>query len=141
MGLFNTITNITNDTLDSQLQTMTGIIKTYYNGACTVETDDGVMENVKCVNIPKIGSECILMPVDEEYQCIPNEIDDTSTIYAMGLGKFSINNEGDLLFELPIGSTNYMSINNNGDLIVNLDNETNAKFKIDDNGDLTYGSV
>lgn len=139
MGLLETIQKTAKDEIDSQPPTMNGTIKSYYNGAVTVETDDGVMENIRCVNVPRIGSACLLVPVGEEYTCIPNEFDDTAEIYAMGLGKFHINDNGYLIFELPIGKSNYMSINSNGYLIVNLDSTTNQKFKINDDGEVIYG--
>lgn len=138
MGLFNTMTNIAQDTIDKQPKTVYGTVTYYYNGSVTVTTDNGTFENIRCSGIPKIGSSCVLIPVGDEYTCLPNEVDDTSMIYAMGLGKFKINEDGDLLFDLAIGVSNYFSINNNGDLIVNLDNATNQKFKIDTYGDVIY---
>ena len=137
MGLLDTIKDITQDTIDSQPKTLYGTVTKYYDGTCTVETDDGLLENIKCINIPRIGTACLLIPVDDEYNCIPNEIDDTTTLYALGLGKFTINEEGNLLYDLPIGVTNYFSISN-GNLTVNLDNVTNQKFSINDEGCVIY---
>ena len=138
MGLLDTIKDITQDTIDSQPQTLYGTVTKYYDGSCTVETDDGILENIQCVNIPKIGTACLLIPVEDTYNCIPNEIDDTTSLYAMGLGKFNINDDGDLNYELPIGITNYFTLNNNGDLIINLDAVTNQKFSINDDGCVIY---
>ena len=138
MGLLDTIKDITQDTIDSQPQTLYGTVTKYYDGSCTVETDDGILENIQCVNIPKIGTACILIPIEDTYNCIPNEIDDTTSLYAMGLGKFNINDDGDLNYELPIGITNYFTINNNGDLIINLDAVTNQRFSINDDGCVIY---
>ena len=141
MGLLKTITGVAQDTIDKQPKTLYGTVTNYYNGTCTVETDDGLLENIKCINIPKIGTACLLIPVDEEYNCIPNEIDDTTTLYALGLGKFTIDTNGDLNYTLPIGVTNYFTINNNGDLIINLDNTTNQKFSINTDGDVIYADI
>ena len=138
MGLLETIQSTASDVIDSQPKTVQGTVKSYHEGVCTVETSDGLMENLPCVNIPKIGTGCLVVPSDGEYTCIPNEVDDSAMIFAMGLGKFTIDNNNDLLYELPIGVTNYMSLSN-GDLIVNLDNTTNQKFSIDNNGDVIYG--
>jgi hypothetical protein len=138
MGLLDTIKDITQDTIDSQPQTLYGTVTKYYDGSCTVETDDGILENIQCVNIPKIGTACLLIPVDDTYNCIPNEIDETTSLYAMGLGKFNINDDGDLNYELPIGITNYFTLNNNGDLIINLDAVTNQRFGINDDGCVIY---
>ena len=142
MGLLDTITNTAQDVVDQQPKTLTGTVTSYYNGQCTVNIDDEEsMENLQCVNIPKIGTQCLLVPVEDTYQVIPNEIDDTATIYALGLGKFTINDDGYLIYELPIGVSNYMSINNNGELIVNLDNATNQEFSINDEGECIYGAI
>ena len=138
MGLFGTITSVAQDVVDNQPQTTYGTVTNYYDGSCTVATDTGTFENIKCINIPKIGSACILIPVGEEYTCIPNEVDDTAMIYGIGLGKFHINDEGNLLYDMGIGRTNYFSINSNGDLIVNLDSATNQKFSINENGEVVY---
>jgi hypothetical protein len=138
MGLLDTIKDITQDTIDSQPQTLYGTVTKYYDGSCTVETDDGILENIQCVNIPKIGTACLLIPVEDTYNCIPNEIDETTSLYAMGLGKFNINDDGDLNYELPIGITNYFTLNNNGDLIITLDAVTNQRFSINDDGCVIY---
>ena len=59
-------------------------------------------------------------------------------IYALGLGKFEINSDGDLILTLPIGVENYFSIDNNGDLIVDLDETEAEKFSINNDGDVIY---
>ena len=142
MGLLDLISNITQDIIDKQPKPLNGTVKSYYDGACTVETDDGVMENIECVNIPKIGTSCLLVHVDDDYTCIPTETDDTLMIYSLGLGKFSINNEGDLLFDMAIGAENYFSINNDGDLIIDLNGDTREQdFSINDDGDVIYDGV
>ena len=137
MGLLDTIQGITEDVISEQPRTLYGTVMSYYDGTVTVETDDGLLENIPCVNIPKIGTACLLVPVSDEYTCIPNEIDDTIGLYAMGLGKFSINSDGDLLYDLPIGASNYFSLSS-GDLIVNLDSTTNQRFSINDDGCVIY---
>lgn len=64
---------------------------------------------------------------------------DDTMIYALGLGKFNINSDGDLILTLPIGVDNYFSIDNNGDLIVDLDDATAEKqFSINEDGDVIY---
>ena len=60
-------------------------------------------------------------------------------IYALGLGKFKINNDGDLILTLPIGVENYFELDNNGDLIIDLDETEAEKFRINDDGDVIYG--
>ena len=141
MGLLDTMTGVAQDTIDQQPKPLNGTVKAYYDGAVTVETTDGVMENIQCSGVPKINCACLLVPVDDTYVCIPNEVDDTAMIYAMGLGKFSINGDGDLIYSLPIGVENYFNVDSNGDLIVSLDNETNEKFSINDDGDVVYAGL
>lgn len=64
---------------------------------------------------------------------------DDTLIFALGLGKFNINTDGDLILTLPIGVENYFSIDNNGDLIIDLDDsDMESKFSINDGGDVIY---
>ena len=58
-------------------------------------------------------------------------------IYALGLGKFNINEDGDLIYTLPIGVENYASIVD-GDLIINLDSTEAERFSINDKGEVIY---
>ena len=64
---------------------------------------------------------------------------DDQMIYALGLGKFQINKDGDLIYTLPIGVENYTSINEDGDLIINLDSTEANKFQINNEGEVIYG--
>lgn len=64
---------------------------------------------------------------------------DDQMIYALGLGKFHINNDGDLIYTLPIGVENYASINSDGDLIIDLTESENSKFQINNEGEVIYG--
>ena len=64
---------------------------------------------------------------------------DDTLIYALGLGKFEINEDGDLTLTLPIGVDNYFSINEDGDLIVDLgDPDVEKQFSINEDGDVIY---
>ena len=63
---------------------------------------------------------------------------DDQMIFAMGLGKFNINSDGDLIFTLPIGVENYASINEDGDLIIDLDDSEAERFSINDKGEVIY---
>lgn len=64
---------------------------------------------------------------------------DDQMIYSLGLGKFQINTNGDLIFTLPIGVDNYASINSDGELIIDLDETEANKFSINDKGEVIYG--
>lgn len=63
---------------------------------------------------------------------------DDQMIYALGLGKFNINSDGDLIYTLPIGVENYTSINEDGDLIIDLDSTEAKRFNINDKGEVIY---
>lgn len=63
---------------------------------------------------------------------------DDQMIYALGLGKFNIDNNGDLIFTLPIGIENYASVNEDGDLIIDLDESEASKFQLNDEGEVIY---
>lgn len=63
---------------------------------------------------------------------------DDQMIYALGLGKFNINEKGHLILNLPIGVENYFTINNQGHLIIDLDNSEASKFSINDEGRIIY---
>jgi len=64
---------------------------------------------------------------------------DDQMIFSLGLGKFEINSDGDLILTLPIGVDNYFEIDSNGDLIVNLDDsDIEERFSINDDGDVIY---
>lgn len=63
---------------------------------------------------------------------------DDLMIHALGLGKFQIDSNGDLIVTLPNGIDNYFSINN-GDLIIDTEESEASKYNINDKGVLTYG--
>lgn len=64
---------------------------------------------------------------------------DDQMIYALGLGKFHIDENGDLILDLPIGVANYFELNENGDLIVDLgDSEQEQRFSLNEEGDVIY---
>lgn len=63
---------------------------------------------------------------------------DDNMIYALGLGKFNINGDGDLTVDLGFGVSNYFSIVD-GDLLVDLESSSDAeKFSINEDGVLVY---
>ena len=64
---------------------------------------------------------------------------DDTMIYALGLGKFHIDENGDLIVDLPIGVENYFELNSDGDLIVDLDDpEMEQRFSLNEDGDVIY---
>ena len=121
MGLMDTFVSIVNDVVEGKPSTLFGRIINYYENTVTVETDNGLLENIKCVNVPVIGSPCILVPVDEEYICIPTQMDEYTReeIDEMISGgsvdlkqyvkkadvdlKFSLEDNGTIIFGIDVG--------------------------------------
>jgi hypothetical protein len=79
MPLLDTVQSITKDELSKQPSPVLGIVTAYYDGSCTVRTDEGTFENIKCIGIAKLNLPCILIPVGETYVCIPNMDSQTTT--------------------------------------------------------------
>lgn len=75
MGLFDTIQGINNDNMAKLPSNKLGKVKNYYNGACTVETSEGTLENIPTLNPPKIGEGCVLVAVGKDYVCIPLDLE------------------------------------------------------------------
>ena len=65
---------------------------------------------------------------------------DEQMIYSLGLGLFTINDDGDLIYNLSIGVDNYFSIDDTtGNLLIDLDESEASKFSINDEGEIVYG--
>ena len=75
-SLIENIQAISENVIQNQPSANFGRVIRYYDDTVTVETDDGVLENIKCVNVPQIGSPCVLVPVRGEFVCIPNDVDE-----------------------------------------------------------------
>lgn len=72
MGLLDTIQNVTRNELESRPSAVMGVVTAYYDGSCTVRTDGGTLENIKCVTPPMIEGPCVVVPVGEDMVCVPN---------------------------------------------------------------------
>lgn len=86
-----------------------------------VEVADGILEKIKCIGVPKINEECMIIYENNDYNspvCIPVVNNDSDVAKAMGYGAFSIDDQGNLLVELPEGQPNPFSINSNGELLI-----------------------
>jgi hypothetical protein len=75
-GFLDNIQPIVEDVINAKPQAKLGIVKQFYGNTATVQTSDGTLENIKCVSVPVIGSNCVLVPVGEEYVCIPFLMED-----------------------------------------------------------------
>lgn len=85
-----------------------------------VEVANGILEKIQCIGIPKLNSDCMIIYENNNPDtpiCIPIVNNDSDIAKAMGYGAFSIDNEGNLLVELPEGQPNPFSLVN-GDLLI-----------------------
>ena len=74
MGLLDTLQTVVQDEIGKQSSTVLGTVIAFYDGTCTVRTDEGTFENIKCANTPVLGSPCLLIPVNDEYISIPLKV-------------------------------------------------------------------
>lgn len=74
MGLLDTLQTVVQDEIGKQSSTVLGTVIAFYDGTCTVRTDEGTFENIKCANTPVLESPCLLIPVNDEYISIPLKI-------------------------------------------------------------------
>ena len=83
-SFFESIQSIAGGVVDTMPSTVFGRVIRYSDNTVTVETSDGVLENIKSVNNPHVGGACILVPVEDDFVCVPlvhdeyskDEIDD-----------------------------------------------------------------
>jgi len=86
-----------------------------------VEVANGILEKIQCIGIPKLNSDCMIIYENNNPDtpiCIPIVNNDSDIAKAMGYGAFSIDDQGNLLVELPEGQPNPFSINSNGELLI-----------------------
>ena len=91
------------------------------NMVADVEVADGILEKIPCIGIPKLNSDCMIIYEnnDPDYPiCIPIVNNDSDIAKAMGYGAFRIDDQSNLLVELPEGQPNPFSINSNGELLI-----------------------
>ena len=74
VSFLETLQTVSQDIIDTQPSNIYGTIIKEYENTVTVETEDGTFENLLCIGTPVLGSACILLSVDEEYICLPVEI-------------------------------------------------------------------
>ena len=86
-----------------------------------VEVANGILEKIQCIGIPQLNSDCMIIYENNNPDtpiCIPIVNNDSDIAKAMGYGAFSIDDQGNLLVELPEGQPNPFSINSNGELLI-----------------------
>jgi len=137
------LTNNINDIAFTRYATITQINK---DNTVDCKEDNGTIHKnvINSTNIPLSIDDTVLLsfidnniynPMVTGGVTVKNA--DDNMIFALGLGKFHINNDGDLILTLPIGVDNYFSIED-GDLIIDIDESESTRFNINSKGDLIY---
>lgn len=93
-GLFGTLQGIAQDAIDDLPSIVYGQAIQYYDGTVTVRTDEGTLENIRCVGTPVNGCSGVVIPVDGEHVYIPLE----DSIYA----RFGFNQESASKFNFAV---------------------------------------
>ena len=137
------------DEIETMINALTGnnhppqivtIVKAYSNNTCDVRNETIELQRIECSGLAvKDGKG--LLTYQEGNSNNPFVLlfeDGETTIQSLGLGKFTIDNNGDLYVELPNGIENRFSIDNNGDLYVELDMGVTNNYSIDETGDVIY---
>ena len=90
------------------------------NMVADVEVAEGILEKIQCIGVPRVNEKCMIIYEnnDPDYPiCIPIVNNDSDIAKAMGYGAFSIDDQGNLLVELPEGQPNPFSLVN-GELLI-----------------------
>lgn len=90
------------------------------NMVADVEVAEGILEKIQCIGVPRVNEKCMIIYEnnDPDYPiCIPIVNNDSDIAKAMGYGAFSIDDQNNLLVELPEGQPNPFSLVN-GELLI-----------------------
>ena len=144
----NNLTSLTDKTNDIAFTRYATITTVNNDGTVNCKDDDDTIHKnvINSTNLQLSKDDTVLLGfIDNDiYQPMVTggvnvKCGDDTLIYALGLGKFNIDSNGDLIYNLPIGITNYASINSDGDLIIDLNESENSKFRINNEGEVIYG--
>lgn len=142
------LTSLTDNTNDIAFTRYATITTVNNDGTVNCKDDDDTIHKnvINSTNLQLSKDDTVLLGfIDNDiYQPMVTggvnvKCGDDTLIYALGLGKFNIDSNGDLIYNLPIGITNYASINSDGDLIIDLNESENSKFRINNEGEVIYG--
>ena len=142
------LTSLTDNLKDIAFTRYATITTVNNDGTVNCKDDDGTIHKnvINSTNLQLSKDDTVLLGfIDNDiYQPMVTggvnvKCGDDTLIYALGLGKFNIDSNGDLIYNLPIGVTNYASINSDGDLIIDLNEFENSKFRINNEGEVIYG--
>lgn len=131
------INNLTGNNHPPQIVEIT---KAYSNKTCDVKNEIIDLKRIECSGLAVTGTKGLLTYQEgkSNHPFVLLFEDGENTIQSLGLGKFTIDKEGDLYVELPNNAENIFSIDNNGDLYVELDTGITNNYSIDETGDVTY---
>lgn len=137
------ITLIQNEANNNPAPLRCKVIYVYNDNHVDVNLTDSneILKYIECIGEPKLDSNGVIIFIngDENNQlCIIENDTNEQVILALGVGKFTIGNDGDLYVELPNGIENPFSIDENGDLIIELPDGATNDYEINENGDLIY---
>ena len=131
------ITSMTNNNIPSEI---VKINKSYQNNTCDIICSKGNYKNVKCSGLAVTGGKGLLtfMEGKQDKPFVILFEDANNTIQSLGLGRFTISNDGDLYLELPNNTPNNFSINEDMDLIVEITDGLTNDYSINNDGDIIY---
>lgn len=104
--------------------------------------DNRKLSHLKKIGEGSIGDKAVIIYPDGESNnplVICSTTNSTmNTILALGLGLFTIRDDGHLYVELPMGLTNFFSIDEDGHLIVSLPSGVSNDYHLEGDGHLYY---
>ena len=129
------IQSLTDNNIPPQIVT---IQKGYNKPICDITTSNNTLRNIRCsgLAIPDTTGLLIYENGDEHSPFVILFTDAETIIHSLGLGLFTIDENGDLTVELPNSMNNIFTINEDGDLTVTLEGTNN--YSINTDGDCIY---
>ena len=131
------INSLTGNNHPPQLVTIT---KSYSNKTCDIKTEDTILKRIESSGIAVEGTKGLLTfkNGNSNTPFVLLFEDGEATINSLGLGKFTISDDGDLYVELPNGIENPFSIDENGNLKIELESGSTNNYSINETGDAVY---
>ena len=115
------------------------IVNKYTDGYVDILLTDvnDIIKHVPTIGDNTIGSEGVICylngNINNQIVIVDNtKQNELNTIFALGLGLFTIKSDGHLWVELPMGISNPFTINNEGHLIVTIPEDASNDYEIKD---------
>lgn len=113
------------------------IINTYSDGKVDIQltTTGDILKYLPTIGDNSVGAEGVVCylngDLDNQIMIVDNaRQNEIQLILALGLGLFTIREDGHLWVELPMNTLNFFQINNEGHLIVTLPEDTNNDYEL-----------